>query len=103
MDSVDYIGDFAVNNIVPPDSTNDFRTKYFGIWNVMHERITALSEDMIKAISHETVGSLGLPETNEAQAELKHLKPATKTVAYLRPASAPRTKAATRSRPSKNR
>jgi hypothetical protein len=74
-ESTDFIGDFAVNNIVPPDAANDFRTKYFGIWNAMEQRITVLSQDMIKAIQNETVGSLGLPETNEAQEKLKQLSP----------------------------
>lgn len=91
-DSVDYIGDFAVNNIVPPDATNDFRTKYFGIWNAMHQRITALSEDMIKAIQQEKVGSLGLPEKNEAQEELekelKRLSPPKKSQKPIKPAKA---------------
>lgn len=74
-----FIEDSEVNGKVPPNATNDFRTKYFGIWNDMHERMTALSQDMIKAIQHGTVGSLGLPERNEAQAELKRLSPPKKS------------------------
>ena len=75
VNSSDFIGDFEVKGKVPPNATNDFRTKYFGIWNDMYERMTALSQDMIKAIQYGTVGSLGLPERNEAQAELKRLSP----------------------------
>jgi hypothetical protein len=71
--SADYIGDFEVKGKVPPNATNDFRTKYMDVWNDMHVRMTALSQDMIKAIQFATVGSLGLPEKNEAQEELKRL------------------------------
>lgn len=78
--SADYIGDYEVKGKVPPNATNDFRTKYIGIWNDMHVRMTALSQDMIKAIQFGTVGSLGLPERNEAQEELKkRLHPPEKT------------------------
>ncbi|HEY9405345.1 MAG TPA: hypothetical protein VIQ24_22030 [Pyrinomonadaceae bacterium] len=73
--SLDFIEDLEVKGKVPPNATNDFRTKYFDIWNDLHANMIALSQDMIKAIQHGTVGSLGLPETNEAQAELKRLSP----------------------------
>ena len=78
-DSADFIGDFEVKGKVPPNATNDFRTKYIGVWNDMHVRLTALSQDMIKAIQNGTVGSLGLPERNEAQEELKRLNPPEQT------------------------
>jgi hypothetical protein len=78
--SADFIGDFEVKGKVPPTATNDFRTKYIDVWNDAHERMTALSQDMIKAIQFGTVGSLGLPETNEAQLELKRLSPPKKTL-----------------------
>lgn len=77
--SADFIADFEVKGKVPPNAKNDFRTKYFGIWNDMQMRMTALSQDMIRAIQYETVGSLGLPKTNEAQSELKHLSSREKT------------------------
>ena len=77
--SSDYIADFEVKGKVSPNAKNDFRTKYFDIWNDMQMRMTALSQDMIKAIQYETVGSLGLPATNEAQSELKHLSSRGKT------------------------
>jgi hypothetical protein len=75
--SPDFIADFGK---VPPDATNDFRTEYFCIWDEMEKRMTALSQDMIKAIQYGTVGSLGLPKTNEAQEALKQLTPPEKTV-----------------------
>lgn len=78
-DSADYIGDFEVKGKVPASATNDFRTKYIGVWNDMREHLTALSQDMIKAIQNGTVGSLGLPEKNEAQEELKRLMSSEKT------------------------
>jgi hypothetical protein len=86
--SSDYIADLEVKGKVPSHATNDFRTKYFGIWNDMRMRVTALSQDMIKAIQYGTVGSLGLPKTNEAQEELKHLSPPKKHKA-LKPATTP--------------
>jgi hypothetical protein len=78
--SADFIGDFQVDGKVPPDAKNDFRTKYFPIWTDMKMRLAALSQDMIKAIQAGTVGSLGLPKTNEAQEALKQLTPPEKTV-----------------------
>jgi hypothetical protein len=77
-DSSDFIADFEVKGKVPSNAINDFRTKYIDIWNDVHVRMIALSEDMIKAIQYGTVGSLGLPERNEAQAELKRLSPSKK-------------------------
>jgi hypothetical protein len=47
----------------------------------MEKRMTAFSQDMIKAIQYGTVGSLGLPKTNEAQEALKQLTQPEKTVA----------------------
>jgi len=83
-----FIADLEVKGKVPSNATNDFRTKYFGIWNDMQVRMTALSQDMIKAIQYETVGSLGLPKTNEAQEELKQLNPPEKNRA-IKPATTP--------------
>ena len=79
--SADFVADFEVKGKVPPNAKNDFRTKYFPIWTDMKIRLAALSQDMIKAIQNGTVGSLGLPERNEAQAKLKRLNPPEKTKA----------------------
>ena len=87
-DSVDFIGDFQVDPKVLPDNPNDFRKKYFNVWNEMEKHIAALSQDMIKAIQNGTVGSLGLPETNEAQAKLRQSSPSEKNQA-TEPATTP--------------